>query len=173
MARREGAAGILQHPMRNSFRPTPGVDGLCGINTARRLYVVPAGAGVSCLGFDYADTRAKAVAEWLGRPDLAPPRRKGTARHFRAYKAAMSAGQAHHAATGERCNVELTPALVGLERRRVEVTERDGTRRRFWVGKSTGWMPCHLEIATRASSGGVAVYLPPGASVRAVDQRRR
>lgn len=29
---------------------------------------------------------------------------------------------------------------------RVEVIEPDGSKNRFWVGKSTGWKPCYLEI---------------------------
>lgn len=50
----------------------------------------------------------------------------------------------------------LTPALVGLERHRVEVVDRFGERRRFIVGRSTGWQPCHLEVKTRRSMGGMA-----------------
>lgn len=49
----------------------------------------------------------------------------------------------------------LTPQLVGLEGCRVEVTDKEGRRRRFIVGKSTGWRPCHLEIKTKRSSGGM------------------
>jgi hypothetical protein len=48
----------------------------------------------------------------------------------------------------------LTPELVALEGCRVEVIDNYGERRRFWVGRSTGWRPCHLEIARRNSSGG-------------------
>ncbi len=80
----------------------------------------------------------------------------------------MDAGRAHHAATGAHCNAELLPVLSGLEGWRVEVTEPDGERRCFIVGKSTGWMPCHLEIARRDSTGGAAAYVPEGARVRAL-----
>ena len=48
----------------------------------------------------------------------------------------------------------LTTQLVGLEGWRVEVETTYGETRRFIVGKSTGWRPCHLEIHNRASSGG-------------------
>ncbi len=47
----------------------------------------------------------------------------------------------------------LTPQLVGLEGWRVEVTE-NGTKRRFIVGRSTGWRPCHLEMSRRNAIGG-------------------
>jgi len=50
--------------------------------------------------------------------------------------------------------VNLTPQLVGLEGRRVEVVTTYGETRRFHVGKSTGWIPCHLEIHNARSSGG-------------------
>ncbi len=55
-----------------------------------------------------------------------------------------------------RSNANLSPQLIGLEGYRVEVvTDYDETRR-FIVGKSTGWIPCHLEIMRRNSSGGGA-----------------
>jgi hypothetical protein len=50
---------------------------------------------------------------------------------------------------------DLSPQLVGLEGKRVEVTDIFGRSRRFWVGKSTGWKPCHLEIKTTRSMGGI------------------
>lgn len=48
----------------------------------------------------------------------------------------------------------LTPQLVGLEGWRVEVVTTYGEKRRFYVGMSTGWRPCHLEVLTRRSLGG-------------------
>lgn len=54
-----------------------------------------------------------------------------------------------------RDNSGLTDQLRGLEGWRVEALDAAGeTPRRFYVGKSTGWRPCHLEIARRTSSGG-------------------
>ena len=37
---------------------------------------------------------------------------------------------------------------------RVEATDQYGETRRFWVGQSTGWRPCTLEIKTTRSMGG-------------------
>ncbi len=48
----------------------------------------------------------------------------------------------------------LTTQLLGLEGWRVEVDTSYGETRRFIVGRSTGWRPCHLEIPRRESSGG-------------------
>ena len=53
-----------------------------------------------------------------------------------------------------RDNSHLSPQLIGLEGWRVEAVDIHGERRRFIVGKSTGWRPCHLEIKTaRAACG--------------------
>jgi hypothetical protein len=48
----------------------------------------------------------------------------------------------------------LSPQLVGLEGWRVEVVTTYGETRRFYVGRSTGWKPCHIEVCRRDSSGG-------------------
>ena len=48
----------------------------------------------------------------------------------------------------------LNPQLTGLEGCRVEAVTLQGNTRRFIVGRSTGWRPCHIEIARRDSMGG-------------------
>jgi len=50
----------------------------------------------------------------------------------------------------------LSEQLTGLEGWRVEVVTTYGETRRFIVGMSTGWRPCHLEIARRNCYGGGA-----------------
>ena len=64
--------------------------------------------------------------------------------------------------TKARDNSDLIPELIGLEGWKIEAAYPDGTKRRFILGKSTGWRPCHLEIATQRSSGGSPVYWPKG-----------
>lgn len=54
-----------------------------------------------------------------------------------------------------RSDAGLSPQLRGLEGWRVEVETTYGETRRFIVGRSTGWVPCHLEIARANSSGGM------------------
>lgn len=56
----------------------------------------------------------------------------------------------------QRETFDLTPQLVGLEGMRVEVVTTYGETRRFWVGKSTGWIPIHLEVHNTRSHGGIA-----------------
>lgn len=132
----------------------------------RPMFIIASGSGFSCLGLDVAKRKASAVMAWIGKPvdlESATP-----AQVWQAYQSAMAQGHTFHGMTGKRCPSDLCPQLVGLEGKRVEVTEPDGTRRRFIVGKSMGWMPCHLEIARRNSTGGPAAYIPPGSTVRVV-----
>lgn len=132
---------------------------LHNINEDQRLYVIKAGGGFSCYGFDVLNRKAHAVAEWLrtqprytGRPAPQIPADVGTAEHFAACAEMLDRGAEFNRMTGERCPAELVPALIGLEGARVEA-DVFGERVRFNVGKSTGWMPCHLMIKGRATGG--------------------
>jgi hypothetical protein len=55
-----------------------------------------------------------------------------------------------------RSDAGLTPQLIGLEGWRVEVETTYGETRRFIVGRSTGWIPCHIELKLATSRGGMA-----------------
>lgn len=143
---------------------------LQSINEEQRLYVMPCGDdGYSCYGFDVLDAKARAVAAWSGA--IPPTAEPGTAAHFEQCAAIMAHGARYAEKTGTRCDAELTPQLVGLEGCRVEVTDCDGDMRRFQVGKSTGWMPCHLELTSRTSRGGLPVMGAPFRSIRVIRQR--
>jgi hypothetical protein len=143
-----------------------------GINAEQELYVIPCGDGYSCLGFDVLLTRYGAIAEWLRKEGLQqddlPPESRGSMRAYTAYRTLLNWAGAYCQRNKLRCPAELTPQLTGLEGKRVEVVDRHGERRRFLVGKSTGWLPIHLEIARRDSSGGPAVTGAPFQSVRIV-----
>lgn len=143
-------------------RETPAVKGLRCINYDQRLYVIPSGGGFSCLGFDVAHKRTAQYAAWLKAPELAPPARKGTVKAWKAYNAALSEVLRVCTAYNMRCPVELTPELMGLEGKRVEVIRPNGDRRRFKVGRSTGPIPIHLEIANSRSLGGGGAMIFPG-----------
>lgn len=155
---------------------------LHSINTEQRVYVMPAGDGFSCYGFDVLDRKARAVAAWISREGFQPrindiydfkrvagfnPGEPGTAEHFAACAAMMERGRQFAAQTGKRCPAELVPALIGLEGKRVEC-EHYGERVRFYVGKSTGWMPGHLMIKTRRSTGGEMLSADSVRNVRVI-----
>lgn len=138
----------------------------------------------SCLGFKNADQKARAVLAWLNSKGrmadmilaaqgvnlmaLEVPARMGTKKHYAAYRAIMAAGQMFATHSGEVCNADLTPQLIGLEGKAVRVLDSYGADRVFNVGKSCGWMPCHLELGKRTSKGGTAVCGAPFKSVEVV-----
>ena len=60
----------------------------------------------------------------------------------------------------------FTPYYLSGER--VEVIEEDGRKKRFYVGKSTGWKPIYLEIKRKDSSGGEGILSSWVTSIRGV-----
>jgi hypothetical protein len=133
-------------------------------NQEQELYVIPCGGGYSCLGFDVCIDWSNRLADELGLPR--PIAERGTLDAYRAYQALISEASKRNVATGWRSKSELTPQLIGLEGKRVEVVDCYGERRQFYVGKSMGFIPCHLEIARRNCHGGGAVTGAPFKSVR-------
>lgn len=139
------------------------------INSAQRLFVIPCGGGYSCLGFDVAFQRTAAIADELKRGDLAPVEsEKETLAGYAAYERAIAAASEYNRKTGYRLKCELTLQLIGLEGKRVEVVNSWGEKERFLVGKSTGFIPCHLMLKNSRSSGGMAVMGAPFQSVRVI-----
>ena len=136
------------------------------INLEQKLYVLPCGKGFSCLGFDVAEKKRVVYMQWLGLPVQSVE--IGTDHAYAEYLRALELVRIRCNSPGVRCTVELVPELVRYERRRVEITYPDGQKTRFIVGVSTGFIPIHLEIKTRRSSGGGQVYFPEGSTVRLV-----
>lgn len=132
------------------------------INNEQELYVIPCGKGYSCLGFDVVIDKINKLMKWLETYNVTyavSDIERGKIETYQLYQRIMATAKETTDAFKVRCNIELCPQLIGLENRRVEVKERNETRR-FWVGKSTGWMPTHLEIKRYTSSGGMAVIGP-------------
>ena len=141
------------------------------LNRKQRLYVLPVtGGGYSCLGFDVCEKRIRGLATELQLEPL--PHRKGTHAAYNAYRELVGIARQKNQETGWRSQSELTPELMGLEGKRVEVMDRWGQKRRFYVGRSTGFIPCHLEICRRDSTGGAAVMGAPFKSLRVVNGSR-
>ena len=139
-------------------------------NEEQRLFILPCGSGFSCLGFDVCHEWSTALAKELGEP-LPDPATIGQQESLDYYHKLCGMAEERNRKTGWRSASQLTPELIGLERMRVEVRHRwkpDGAVevRRFIVGKSSGYIPCHLEIKTRRSIGGGAVCLGEILSVR-------
>ena len=141
------------------------------INHQQQLFVIPTSSGgYSCLGFDVCEGRIRGLANELHIEPL--PHRKGTRSAYRAYEHLTELARQRNKESGWRSQSELTPELIGLEGKRVEVVDADGEKRRFYVGKSTGFIPVHLEIAQRNSSGGPAVMGAPFKQLRTMNGTR-
>jgi hypothetical protein len=71
---------------------------------------------------------------------------RGTVAAYDTMRILQDALRAEYERTGEQAIAELSPLLVGVEGRTVEVETLDGERRRFVVGKSSGFLPHHIEL---------------------------
>lgn len=120
------------------------------LDTAQRLFVIPCGGGFSCLGFDVERRQTAAICKELNRP--APVAVPGTLEAWAEHEAAIKAAKD----SGKRLKCGLHPRLIGLEGKRVECTLY-GEKVRFIVGKSTGFIPCHLQIERRGNTGGAGI----------------
>lgn len=138
------------------------------INMGQKLFVVKQSYGYSCLGFDVCFDITKRLAIELNTPVPAPASTEADLMTLYGYYTELqSKARENNEKTGWRSSAWLNPSLIGLEGKRVEVID-NGEKMRFIVGKSTGFMPCHLEIKTKRSSGGCAVSYKPFDSVRVV-----
>lgn len=141
------------------------------INQEQRLFVLPAGkGGFSCLGFDVCEERTRKLAAELTVKPM--PHRKGTRRAYEAYEQLVEVARRKNSETGWRSESELTPEFTGLEGKRVEIVDCWDQKHRFYVGKSTGFIPVHLEIARRNSTGGPAIIGTPFRTMRVLEARR-
>ena len=115
------------------------------INEEQRLYALPCDGGYTCLGFDVCLKRAQALAKEMREP--MPKQAVGSMDLYHEYRRLVEEARQRNAKTGWRSKSELTPELIGMEHRRVEVTTEWGELVRFTVGKSTGFIPCHLMLS--------------------------
>jgi hypothetical protein len=132
------------------------------INKAHELYVIPCGNGYSCLGFDVVIDKIHKLIKWLEKYNVTyavSDIERGTIATYELYQRILATAKETTEAFKVRCDIDLCPQLIGLEGKRVEVKEGN-EKRRFWVGKSTGWMPIHLEIKRRSSLGGMGILGP-------------
>lgn len=126
------------------------------INETRRLFVIPCGNGYSCMRFEYVDQMNNAIRNELA---MAPPSAPiGSIEQYSEYERAVDMGKSYFEKHNRQMSCGLHPKLKGLEGYRIECT-RYGKKVRFWVGKSTGWIPCHLAIHNSRSCGGDAISL--------------
>jgi len=141
-------------------------------NMEQRLFVIPSREGYTCLGFDVCYRLTEALAKELDMitnlPIDVPTNPEALMGLYYLYKTLCLEVQNRYDKTGFRSMVELHPQLIGLEGKRVEVVDQDDLRYRFQVGKSSGYIPCHIQLTNRNSTGGGCVDPRPFKSVRIV-----
>lgn len=137
---------------------------LQSINKEQRRYVLKCGNGFTCYGFDVLDTKIKNLCKELNVPN--PIKRKGTKKAYLFYSKLIEIVRYNFKTNGIKSNSELIPEFIGKEGKRVEIIDKHGDKRRFIIGKSTGWIPCHLEIKKSNSYGGGTVYGYPFKSIK-------
>jgi hypothetical protein len=143
--------------MTKQISPTVSID------EVRDLYILHTKEGTTCLSFEVVESRSERYIDWLSKFGVQVKNdfESGTASFYFQYKNIVELVKKVCTERKIRCDCELTPQLVGLEGKRVEVTDCYGERRRFQVGKSTGFIPIHLELHNKSSKGGPAVYGAP------------
>ena len=124
-------------------------------NKEQGVYVIPCGDGYSCLGFDICLNRIEKLTKEMNLPEAKVKR--GTVKAYNVYTAIVKEAQKRNKQTGWRSKSELIPEFIGKEGKRVEVIDKYGEKRRFYIGRSTGCIPCHLEIKLSTSTGGESV----------------
>ena len=126
------------------------------INKQSKLFVIPCGKnGYSCLGFEVLEKRFKALSDEIGYKPVS--KMKGTILRYNEYQSLIEFCRKKNIATGWKSNSELIPEFIGKEGKRVEVVTSYGEINRFIIGRSTGFIPCHLEIKKVNSTGGGSV----------------
>lgn len=128
-------------------------------NSDQRLFVIRSGNGYTCLGFDVCEKRTRKLITEL-KSDIKELPAKGTIDAFYLYEILCEYVRELHQTNGFRSSTDLNPKLIGLEGKRIEAKVY-GEISRFIVGKSTGWIPCHLEIKNKRSSGGCGLPSDP------------
>lgn len=139
------------------------------INKEQKLYVIPSGNGFSCLGFKVASRKAEALNKELSANLKLS--RAGSKNLYAQYTKLLKIA-AKKSKTGWRSQSELIPEFIGREGWRVEVVTSYGETNRFIIGRSTGFIPCHLEIKKSNSYGGVSVMGYPFKSLRFIEKVR-
>jgi hypothetical protein len=130
------------------------------INTEQRIYVLKCGGGFSCYGFDVVERKTKTLQAETNLITSYSNPKIGTPEHYYNYMELVDKVKELNVTTGFRSKSELNPKLIGLEGKRIQC-KLHGEPARFIVGKSTGFIPTHLEIKRIDSHGGVSIDSNP------------
>ncbi|WP_018949006.1 hypothetical protein [Thioalkalivibrio sp. ALMg11] len=153
-------------------------------NDTQRLFVIPAGTGYSCLGFDVCYERARELASALGQP--APrPEERGTIEQYMEYQALVDQARNHDLGTWFEPGTPdgVKTALESARKRgvRVRLFLGDSTTGRDWieewdvmgtVSRSLGPLKTPILIANSRSYGGGAILTRHVVRIVEIESRR-
>jgi hypothetical protein len=129
---------------------------LVEINNEQRVYVLTAVKNhFSCLGFEVVIKRTKALATEMNEKFCA--KKLGSKSAYKELCRLVKIARRKNELTGWRSQTELYKPFINHEGKRVEVEFNWGEKERFYIGKSTGFIPCHLIIKKSNSIGGAAL----------------
>ena len=114
------------------------------INEKEKLYNIESKDGYSCLGFEVLMRWGDKLAKELNQP-LCSSHPLGSMEAYNHYSNLIEQARSRNIANGWRSNSQLHPKLIGLEGKKVQITLPDGTKEKFKVGKSMGFIPIHLK----------------------------
>lgn len=135
------------------------------IDKKRRLYIIQFGKCYSCYGFEVLKNKLNRLAKEYNREDLSV-KRAGTIKAYNNYLKVVKIAEKRFKTEGYKSKSELIPEFIGKEGKKVEVVTSYGTKERYIIGKSTSFIPCHLELKQRNSSGGGSVTGYPFKSIK-------
>ena len=156
------------------------------LNDEQKLYVIPAGGGYSCFGYENCARDSRALADKLGRPDLMPGEAHfGTVEGYALYRELLGLASKRDLGTwftpGTPKPVEdIIARHIGSDQR-LRLTYGDQDTGRMWddrpetgrIGRTGGIMKSPILCANRRSTGGdlistdaiVKIELSPGGRV--------
>jgi len=141
------------------------------IDIENKLFVLEFDKGYSGLGFEVCHQRATRLAKELKKTaplplDVTDVEKLHSLKLY--YDSLCEVVRQRNLKTGWRSKSELTPQLIGLEGAVVQVIDSNDENRTFIVGKSTGFIPCHLELECYLADGGGSVYGAPFKSIKVI-----
>jgi hypothetical protein len=128
---------------------------LHSINKEQGLFVFKHGKYVSCLGFGVVINKTKNLSKELNIN--CPNFRKGSKASLKFYYKVINIAKKKNKQTGWKSQSELFVPFIGNEGKRVEVEYNWGEKERFYIGKSMGFIPCHIMVKQSNSTGGASV----------------
>jgi hypothetical protein len=122
------------------------------INKEQRLYVIKCVGGFTTLGFDVVKRKVDALEKEFNVPRT--NYRVGMMPIYKRYLELVDYARVRFEQDKKQTNIDLNPILLPYVGKRISCVNSEGFKEVFSVGKSTGYIPCLLQLHNNNSSGG-------------------